>query len=128
MPRIAGVDIPGKKRVLIALQYIYGIGPSISKVILDQAGIDQALRADDLDDQQVAKIREIIESRFKVEGDLRRETTLNIKLLKDIGSYRGQRHIRKLPCRGQRSSTNARTCKGRSRVAIAGKKKAPTSK
>ncbi len=128
MPRIAGVDIPGKKRVVIALQYIYGIGPAIAKMIVEQAGFEQSLRADDLDEQQVAKIREIIEARFKVEGDLRREVTSNIKLLKDIGAYRGQRHIRKLPCRGQRSSTNARTCKGRSRVAIAGKKKAPTSK
>jgi len=128
VPRIAGVDIPGKKRVVIALQYIFGIGPTIAKTIVEQAGFEPGLRADDLDEQQVAKIREIIEARFKVEGDLRREVTSNIKLLKDIGAYRGQRHIRKLPCRGQRSSTNARTCKGRSRVAIAGKKKAPTSK
>jgi len=128
VPRIAGVDIPGKKRVIIALQYIFGIGPTISKLVLEKAGIDESVRADDLDEQQVAKIREIIENTYKVEGDLRREVLANIKLLKDIGAYRGQRHIRRLPCRGQRTSTNARTCKGRPKVAIAGKKKAPTSK
>lgn len=128
MARIAGVDIPGKKRVVIALQYIYGIGPTIAKTVLGKAGIDQNIRADGLDEQQVAKIREIIDASVKVEGDLRREVQQNIKLLKDISSYRGQRHIRKLPCRGQRTHTNARTCKGRSRVAIAGKKKAPISK
>lgn len=128
MPRIAGVDIPGKKRIVIALQYIYGIGPTVSKMILDKAKIDYSVRADDIDEQQTAKIREIIDAQVRVEGDLRRERTTNIKLLKDIGSYRGQRHIRKLPCRGQRTHTNARTCKGRTKVAIAGKKKAPTSK
>ena len=128
MARIAGVDITGKKRAVIALQYIYGIGPTISKRVLDKAGIDHSIRADNLDDQQVAKIREVIDATVKVEGDLRRETLGNIKLLKDIGAYRGQRHIRKLPCRGQRTHTNARTCKGRPKVAIAGRKKAPTSK
>lgn len=128
MPRIAGVDLPGKKRSVIALQYIYGVGPAISKMILEEAGIDPNVRADDLNEQQVAKIREIIDSKVRVEGDLRREIQNNIKLLKDISSYRGQRHIRKLPVRGQRTHTNARTCKGRPKVAIAGKKKAPTSK
>lgn len=128
MPRIAGVDIPGKKRITIALRYIYGIGPAVASRILDKAKIDENLRADNLDEQQIAQIREVIETSIRVEGDLRREVMNNIKLLKDIGAYRGQRHIRKLPCRGQRTSTNARTCKGRTRIAIAGKKKAPTSK
>lgn len=128
MPRIAGVDIPGKKRVVIALQYIYGVGPTISDRILKQANIDPNIRADNLDEQQVAKIRDIIETKVKVEGDLRREIQTNIKLLKDIRSYRGERHIRKLPTRGQRTHTNARTCKGRAKIAIAGRKKAPTSK
>lgn len=128
MPRIAGVDIPGRKRILTSLQYIFGIGPHVAKMILDMAKIDYQIKADDLDEQQMAKIREIIDAQFRVEGDLRREVAANIKLLKDIGAYRGQRHIRKLPCRGQRTNTNARTCKGRPKVAIAGKKKAPTAK
>lgn len=128
MPRISGVDVPGKKRIVIALRYVYGIGPVNAKSILDEAKIDHNTRAEKLDDNQLAKIREIIEANYKVEGDLRREILGNIKLLKDMGTYRGNRHIRKLPTRGQRSHTNARTCKGRSRIAIAGKKKAPTSK
>ncbi len=128
MPRIAGVDIPGKKRSVIALTYIYGIGNTTSKKILKMAGIDESLRADDLTETQIAKIREVLESGFKVEGDLRREIQGNIKLLKDIGTYRGQRHIRKLPCHGQRSRTNARTAKGRKRIAVAGKKLAPMTK
>lgn len=128
MPRISGVDVPGKKRIVIALRYIYGIGPVNAKSVLDEAKIDHNTRAEKLDDSQLAKIREIIEANYKVEGDLRREILGNIKLLKDMGTYRGNRHIRKLPSRGQRSHTNARTCKGRSRIAIAGKKKAPTSK
>ena len=128
MPRIAGVDIPGKKRSVIALTYIYGIGNTTSKKILKIAGIDENLRADDLTETQIAKIREVLESGFKVEGDLRREIQGNIKLLKDIGTYRGQRHIRKLPCHGQRSRTNARTAKGRKRIAVAGKKLAPVTK
>jgi small subunit ribosomal protein S13 len=128
VPRIAGVDIPAKKKILVSLQYIYGIGPAKSKMILDKAGIDCNIKAGDLSEQQLAKIREIIDSEVKVEGDLRREIMANIKLLKDIGSYRGMRHIRKLPCRGQRTHTNARTCKGRPRIAIAGKKKAPAPK
>ncbi len=128
MPRIAGVDIPGKKRSVIALTYIYGIGNTTSKKVLKIAGIDENLRADDLTETQIAKIREVLESGFKVEGDLRREIQGNIKLLKDIGTYRGQRHIRKLPCHGQRSRTNARTAKGRKRIAVAGKKLAPVTK
>ncbi|MFA5811432.1 MAG: 30S ribosomal protein S13 [bacterium] len=122
MPRIAGVDIPGKKRVVIALTYIYGVGLTTSKQILKVAGIDESVRADNLTEADMAKIREVIEAGYKVEGDLRREIQGNIKRLKDLGTYRGQRHIRKLPCRGQRTRTNARTAKGRKRVAVAGKK------
>jgi len=128
MPRIAGVDIPGKKRSVIALTYIYGIGKTTSQRVLKLAGIEESLRADDLTETQIAKIREVLESGFKVEGDLRREVQGNIKLLKDIGTFRGQRHIRKLPCHGQRTRTNARTAKGRKRIAVAGKKLAPMSK
>lgn len=125
MPRIAGVDIPGKKRVVIALTYIFGIGPTTSRKILTLVGIDESVRADDLDEGQLAKIREAIDTKFRVEGDLRREVQGNIKRLKDMSTYRGQRHIRNLPCRGQRTSTNARTRKGRKRIAIAGKKAPP---
>ncbi|PIR21128.1 MAG: 30S ribosomal protein S13 [Deltaproteobacteria bacterium CG11_big_fil_rev_8_21_14_0_20_47_16] len=128
MPRIAGVDIPAKKKVRIALRYIYGIGPTNAIEILDKAGIDKDLRAEKLSEGEIAKIRDMIESIYKVEGDLRREISGNIKLLKDTGTYRGLRHIKRLPARGQRSKTNARTAKGRPRVAIAGKKQAPTSK
>lgn len=128
MPRIAGVDIPGKKRVTIALRYIYGIGPTNAKFILQKAGIDENLRAEKLSEGEMAKIRDLIEGICKVEGDLRREVSGNIKLLKDIGSFRGLRHIKRLPSRGQRTKTNARTAKGRPRIAIAGKKQAPTSK
>jgi len=128
MPRISGVDVPGKKRTVVALTYIYGIGLTTAKRILERAGIDESVRADDLSEADVAKIRSVIETGFKVEGDLRREIQTNIKRLKDLGTYRGQRHIRRLPCRGQRTHTNARTAKGRKRIAIAGRKQAPTSK
>lgn len=128
MPRIAGVDIPADKKIGISLRYIYGVGPTTAKQILKQAGIDENVRAKDLAEGEVAKIRSIIEADHKVEGDLRREIQANIKLLKDMGAYRGMRHIRHLPCNGQRTHTNARTAKGRPRIAIAGKKKAPTSK
>ncbi len=122
MPRIAGVDIPGKKRVVVALTYIYGIGRTTSEKILSEAKIDESIRADNLDENQVAKIREIIDQKFRVEGDLRRDVQGNIKRLKDMGTYRGQRHIRNLPARGQRTHTNARTRKGKRRMAVAGKK------
>jgi small subunit ribosomal protein S13 len=125
MPRIAGVDIPGKKRAVIALTYIYGIGLTTSKKILRSVGIDESVRADDLDEGQLAKIREVIEAGHRVEGDLRREVQANIKRLKDMGAYRGLRHIRNLPCHGQRTHTNARTRKGKKRIAIAGKKAPP---
>ncbi len=128
MPRIAGVDIPAKKRMVVALTYVYGIGRNTSEKILKTAGIDESLRAENLSEGDLARIREIIDAQYKVEGDLRREIQGNIKRLKDLGAYRGLRHIRNLPCRGQRTHTNARTRKGRKRIAIAGKKeaKAPT--
>ncbi len=122
MPRISGVDVPGKKRIVIALTYVYGVGLTTSKKILETAGIDESVRADDLSEEQLTKIRSVIDAGFKVEGDLRREVQGNIKRLKDLSAYRGQRHIRKLPCRGQRTHTNARTATGRKRIAIAGKK------
>jgi small subunit ribosomal protein S13 len=127
MARISGVDLPGKKKIEIALTYLYGIGLATSSKILGKAGIDPNLKTDQLTDQQIAKIREEIEN-LKVEGDLRKEISMNIKRLTDLGAYRGLRHRANLPCRGQRTHTNARTRKGRPRIAIAGKKKAPTSK
>lgn len=121
MARIAGVNIPTQKRVLIALTYIYGIGRVMSKEIIEKANIDEARRVSDLSDQEVLKIREIIDRDYKVEGDLRREVSMNIKRLTDLGCYRGLRHRRGLPVRGQRTHTNARTRKGKA-VPIAGKK------
>lgn len=128
MPRIAGVDIPANKQILFSLQYIYGIGFNSAQKILEEAKIDGAVRAEKLDDNQVATIAKIIEQKYRVEGDLRREVHENIKRLKDLGAYRGLRHIRNLPVRGQRTHTNSRTRKGRPRVAIAGKKQAPGPK
>lgn len=128
MARMAGIDLPGKKRIEVALTYLYGVGLATSNRILDKVGIDKNIKTDQLTDQQIAKIREEIEQNVKVEGDLRKEISLNIKRLVDLGTYRGLRHRNNLPVRGQRTSTNARTRKGRPRIAIAGKKKAPTSK
>lgn len=128
MARIGGVDLPGKKKIEIALTYLYGIGLATANQVLVKAGIDPKLVTDQLTDQQVAKIREEIEQNLKVEGDLRKEVSLNIKRLMDLGAYRGLRHRASLPTRGQRTHTNARTRKGRPRIAVAGKKKAPTSK
>lgn len=128
MPRIAGVEIPPRKPILYGLRYIYGIGLTAAQKILEEAAIEGHLRGEKLSEAQVAKIREIIDEKYKVEGDLRREVAQNIKRLKDVGSYRGLRHIRNLPVRGQRTHTNARTRKGRPRVAIAGKKQAPSAK
>ncbi len=124
MPRIAGVDLPRNKRILLGLTYIYGIGRTKSKHILDQAGVDCSIRTDDLTADQVSKIRTIIESQEQVEGDLRREMQMSVKRLMDLGCYRGLRHRRGLPVRGQRTKTNARTRKGPRRMAVAGKKKA----
>lgn len=124
MARIAGVDLPREKRVEIALTYIYGIGRSTSQAILAEAAMDPDTRVRDLSDEDVNKLRRVIEAHYKVEGALRTETSMNIKRLMDIGCYRGLRHRRGLPVRGQRTHTNARTHKG-VRRAIAGKKKAP---
>ena len=125
MPRIAGVDLPRNKQVLFALPYIYGIGPQRSREILLEAKVPLEVRSDDLTEEQVAKIRSIIERSFKVEGDLRREIQMSVKRLMDLGCYRGLRHRKGLPVRGQRTKTNARTRKGPRRAAIAGKRAAP---
>ncbi len=122
MARIAGVDLPREKRVEIGLTYIYGIGRPSSKRILTEAGVNPDTRVKDLTDDEVGKIREIIDKSQKVEGDLRREVALNIKRLVEIGCYRGIRHRRGLPVRGQKTKTNARTRKGPKRT-IANKKK-----
>ena len=124
MARIAGVDLPRNKRVEIALTYIYGVGRASARRVLDKAGIGLALRTDDLTDEQVQAIRSILESDFRVEGDLRRDVQMSIKRLMDLGCYRGLRHRRGLPVRGQRTHTNARTRKGPKRVAVAQKRKA----
>ncbi|HJN03467.1 MAG TPA: 30S ribosomal protein S13 [Nitrospinota bacterium] len=112
MPRIAGVDIPINKRVEIALTYIFGIGRTLSNSILNEASISPDVKVKDLTDQEITFIRGILEKKCKVEGDLRKDININIKRLMDIGSYRGLRHRRKLPVRGQRTNTNARTRKG----------------
>ncbi len=121
MARIAGIDLPKRKRIEIALTYIYGIGIPTSKKILENTGIDKDTKVQDLSDVEVNKIREVIENELQVEGDLRREVNLNIKRLMDLGNYRGLRHRRGLPARGQRTKTNARTRKGPRR--IVGRKK-----
>ena len=112
MARIAGVDLPAEKRIEISLQYIYGIGRTTAKEILDKAGVSTATRTKDLTDDEVRRIREAIEQGYQVEGDLRREVSMNIKRLMDLGCYRGLRHRKGLPVRGQRTHTNARTRKG----------------
>lgn len=122
MARIAGVDLPRGKRIEIALTYIYGIGRSSSQKILSEAGIDWGISSDDLTAEQITAIRKVIDERYKVEGDLRRDVSMNIKRLMDLGAYRGLRHRRGLPVRGQRTSTNARTRKG-PRRAVMGKRK-----
>ena len=124
MARISGVNIPTNKRIHVALTYIFGIGPKIAENICSEASIDISKRVNQLNDDELNKIREIIDSDHIVEGNLRREISMNIKRLTDLGSYRGLRHRKKLPVRGQRTHTNARTRKGKA-VAIAGKKKAP---
>lgn len=122
MARIAGVDLPRRKRIEIALTYIYGLGRSSSQSILSEAGIDWDTKSDELTEGQITSIRKIIDEKHKVEGDLRREVSMNIKRLMDLGAYRGLRHRRGLPVRGQRTSTNARTRKG-PRRAVMGKRK-----
>ena len=125
MARIAGVDLPRGKRMEIALTYIYGIGRSSARKILQQTGISLDLKSDELNDDDVVKLRQIMDQGIKVEGDLRREISANIKRHLDMGSYRGLRHRKNLPVRGQRTHTNARTRKG-PRKTVAGKKTAPS--
>src|SRR3954471_20642180 len=127
MARIAGIDLNPQKRVVIALTYIYGIGRQSAHNIVTEAGIDLTTRTKDLTEDQTRKIREIIEGTYKVEGDLRREVTMNIKRLMDLGCYRGLRHRKGLPVRGQRTHTNARTRKGPKRGIIRPKAVAPTA-
>ena len=124
MARIAGVDIPRDKRVEISLTYIYGVGKSTSQDILKATEIDPNIRVKDLDETQLSNLRDYIDRNYQVEGDLRREVNMNIKRLMEIGSYRGLRHRRNLPLRGQRTRTNARTRRGIKRT-VAGKKRAP---
>jgi small subunit ribosomal protein S13 len=129
MARISGVDIPRDKKVDVSLTYIYGIGPSTSRRILKIANIDTETKVKDLKDTEVSRIREIIDKELKVEGELRKEVNLNIKRLVEIGSYRGLRHRRNLPARGQRTRTNARTRRGtRKTVAGRGQKRGATKK
>ncbi len=128
MARIAGVDLPKDKRVEIGLRYIFGIGPFIAKQILDKTGVNPDTRVHALSDAEVAKLRAVIENDYAVEGTLRSEISMNIKRLIDIGSYRGLRHRRGLPVRGQRTKTNARTRKGPRRAVGGLKKKAPAPK
>lgn len=129
MPRIIGVDIPRDKQIWVSLQYLYGIGPALSKEILDKIGINHDTKADALTEEEINRIREIIDKEFTVEGELRKEINLNIKRLIEIGSYRGMRHRRSLPVRGQRTRTNARSRRGpRKTVAGRGQKRGSAKK
>lgn len=128
MPRIAGVNIPDNKRIIIALTYIYGIGRTLSEKILAQAKIDPSVRANKLDPQALNKLRDIIEKGLKVEGELKRERMMNVKRLRDIGSYRGARHAKGLPVRGQRTKTNTRTVRGNVRKTMGSGRKAGAEK
>jgi len=123
MARIAGVDLPGRKHISIALRYLYGVGPARAILICEKAQIPLDKKAQDLTDNEIRRIREVIDAEYKVEGDLRREVQLNIKRLMDLGCYRGLRHRRGLPVRGQRTHTNARTRKGPKRGTVAQKRK-----
>ncbi len=123
MARIAGVDLPRNKRMEIALTYIYGIGRASAQKIMAAAGVDPAIKSDDLTDSDLNRIRSVIDAHYKVEGDLRREISMNIKRLMDIGCYRGLRHRKSLPVRGQRTHTNARTRKGPRRSVVGKRKK-----
>ena len=127
MARIAGVDLPRDKRVEIALRYIYGIGPALSREILAETAVNPDTRVRDLSEAEVSRLRDFIDRNYRVEGDLRREVSMNIKRLTEIGAYRGLRHRRNLPVRGQRTRTNARTRKG-PRKTVAGRKKARAKK
>jgi len=125
MPRIAGVNIPEQKRIVIALTYIFGIGPSLSKKILIQTGIDLSVKAKDLSSNEINRLKEVIEKNYKVEGERRREIITSIKRLKDIGCWRGSRHIKGLPVRGQRTRTNTRTVRGNVRKTVGSGRKLP---
>ncbi|MBC7257886.1 MAG: 30S ribosomal protein S13 [Chloroflexi bacterium] len=127
MARIAGVDLPRDKRVEVALTYIYGIGPSTSREILARTGVNPDIRVKDLSESEIATLREFIDKNYRVEGDLRREVNMNIKRLTEIGCYRGLRHRRNLPVRGQRTRTNARTKRG-ARKTVPGKKRSRAKK
>jgi small subunit ribosomal protein S13 len=122
LARIAGIDIPRDKRVEIALTYIFGVGPAVSKNVLKKTEIDPSTRVKDLTDKEINALKEVLESDYRIEGDLRKDISYNIKRLMDIGSYRGMRHKRSLPVRGQRTKTNARTRKGPKRTVGAKKK------
>ena len=125
MPRIAGVNIPENKRVCISITYIYGIGNTLSKKILEKTKIDQNKKAKDLTPEEINSLREVIEKNYKIEGDLRRQIMVNIKRLKDIGTWRGLRHIKRLPVRGQRTKTNNRTIRGNLRKTMGSGRKPP---
>ena len=127
MARISGVDLPRDKRVEVALTYIYGIGPSTSRKILAESGVSPDIRVKDLSEAEIAALREVIDKNYRVEGDLRREVSMNIKRLTEIGCYRGLRHRRNLPVRGQRTRTNARTTRG-ARKTVPGKKRSRAKK
>jgi small subunit ribosomal protein S13 len=128
MPRISGVNLPNNKRLEIGLTYIYGIGISRANFIIQQAGLDPNMKCKDLQEDQTNKIRQIIDKNFKIEGELKREVLGNIKRLKEIGSYRGLRHNKKLPARGQRTKTNSRTVRGNIRKTAGSGKKPPAQK
>jgi small subunit ribosomal protein S13 len=128
MARVAGVDLPNEKRVEIGLTYVFGIGLTRSREVLAKTGVSPDTRCRDLTETEVARLREVIEADYTVEGDLRREVAMNIKRLMEIGSYRGLRHRRSLPVRGQRTRTNARTRRGGSRRTVAGKKRSKAKK
>ncbi|MBN2099663.1 MAG: 30S ribosomal protein S13 [Dehalococcoidia bacterium] len=129
MARISGVDIPPNKRIEVSLSYIYGIGPAVSRKILGQTGIDLAKKAKDLTEEEISRLREVIDKGYRVEGDLRKEIGTNIGRLTEIGSYRGMRHRRRLPVRGQRTRTNARTRRGpRQTVAGRGRRRGTAKK
>ena len=127
MARIAGVNIPDNKQIVIALTYIYGIGRSLSKGILKEVGIDPHRKASDLNSQEISKLKDIIEKNYKIEGELKRQVMMNIKRLKDVGTWRGIRHLKGLPVRGQRTKTNTRTVRGNVRKTVgSGRKPAAT--
>lgn len=127
MPRIAGISIPENKQILIALTYIYGVGLALSRRILQEAKINPFQKAKDLTADDISRLKEIIEKKYKIEGELRREVMMNIKRLKDIGAWRGMRHIKGLPARGQRTRTNTRTVRGNVRKTVGSGRKPPAA-